>query len=269
MLTPLHLAPLTWRLVECLGLTLALGLMSGCAARHQTYETHAGVAQTFRLNFNNAHLLMGPSGGLLIDAGLEGDVEALIEELKSNEIALESIKAIVITHGHADHAGGAAQLKALTGAQIIAGAGDRPMLASGRNDDLCPTDRLSHWEKSKHQSATYTGFSADIEVDGTYDLTPLLGTEVTVHARPGHTPGSVVVTAGDAAFVGDLFRGGILGWSAETHFYMCDLDANLADIQWLLGDFPKTTRYFTGHFGPVSRGALEEYAAEEVARRHR
>jgi glyoxylase-like metal-dependent hydrolase (beta-lactamase superfamily II) len=77
---------------------------------------------------------------------------------------------------------------------------------------------------------------------------------------PGHTRGSLVVVIGSAAFVGDLFRGAVVGSSAETHFYMCDLDDNQRDIRWLLDTFPNATVFFTGHSGPVSREALETYA---------
>ena len=50
-----------------------------------------------------------------------------------------------------------------------------------------------------------------------------------------------------------MFRGAIVGRSAETHFYMCDLEDNRADVRALLDAAPEVEVFFTGHFGPVTR----------------
>ena len=41
------------------------------------------------------------------------------------------------------------------------------------------------------------------------------------------------------------------------HFYICDLDANRADIEDLLAAHPNVTTIFAGHFGPLSRSDVE------------
>src|SRR6185437_1807860 len=46
-------------------------------------------------------------------------------------IDLHDIKWILNTHAHSDHAGGLAQLAHDTGAQVIAGAADAPLLERG------------------------------------------------------------------------------------------------------------------------------------------
>ena len=87
---------------------------------------------------------------------------------------------------------------------------------------------------------------------------------------PGHTPGSLVVTIAGAAFVGDLFRGGIVGSPAEVHFYMCDLDDNHRDVRTLLDRLAPTavnaalrakscTGVLTGGVAPLRLGLRSRY----------
>jgi glyoxylase-like metal-dependent hydrolase (beta-lactamase superfamily II) len=74
---------------------------------------------------------------------------------------------------------------------------------------------------------------------------------------PGHTAGSLVVVLPQAALVGDLFRGSLIGNSAEIHFYMCDLESNRLDIGRLLNELaPSASQFFTGHFGPLSKESV-------------
>jgi glyoxylase-like metal-dependent hydrolase (beta-lactamase superfamily II) len=61
-------------------------------------------------------------------------------------------------------------------------------------------------------------------------------------------------------FVGDLLRGSVVGSGAETHLYMCDLEANKRDIANLLTvEAPAATLVFPGHFGPVTRESVMDH----------
>ena len=174
--------------------------------------------------------------------------------------------AVIVTHGHTDHAGGAAILRQGTGATVYAGEGEKAMLSSGRNDRLCPTDARAGKNLEEHQSSTYTGFEADVWISAPTSLEASTGIDAHLVPLPGHTQGSLVMVAGEWAFVGDLFRGAIVGSSAETHFYMCDLEDNVADIEWLLARYPRVNTFFTGHFGPVSRDSVVALLEERSAR---
>ncbi|MFN3199937.1 MAG: MBL fold metallo-hydrolase [Bradymonadia bacterium] len=232
---------------------------AGCASDYTRTQLPQGEVHSVRIAYNNAHVLVGPAGAVLIDSGLERDASELLEEIADADVSPASIKAVIITHGHADHAGGARLLRERHGAQIIAGQAERPMLEAGQNDRLCPTGDRARDDLEKYQNETYTGYAADIWISEQMDLAPLTGIEGHIVALPGHTPGSLVVIAGKVAFVGDLFRGAIVGASAETHFYMCDLADNRRDIEWLLATYPQVHTFFAGHFGPVSREAITEY----------
>ena len=57
---------------------------------------------------------MDTKDGVIVDPG--GDVDVILQTIKENGIAL---KAIWLTHGHIDHAGGAKELKEALGLDII------------------------------------------------------------------------------------------------------------------------------------------------------
>lgn len=68
------------------------------------------------------HLLEDGDGSVMIDTGLIG--EPLLVSRLLNKLGLKpsSIKAILLTHGHLDHAGNLAKLKHWTGARVFAHA---------------------------------------------------------------------------------------------------------------------------------------------------
>ncbi|MCB9739547.1 MAG: MBL fold metallo-hydrolase [Deltaproteobacteria bacterium] len=253
-----------------LGTATAL-LLGGCAGRTQLVRAGAIEVITLRQSHNNAHVVRQGEAMFLVDAGLQRDAAALEERMRDAGIDPAKVRAVVVTHGHADHVGGASHFRSRYGARIIAGAGDRAMLAAGRHEaPLCPTDFLARQRLEQDQGQRYTPLQADVWVDSdpretvALDLRPLTGVDARVIAMPGHTEGSLIVVAGTFALVGDLFRGSIPGWSATTHFYMCDLADNKRDLRELLEVHAKdATTFFPGHFGPIERASVEALAAEE------
>ena len=133
--------------------------------------------------------------GAVVDPG--GDLDRIEAAIKEQGVAIEKI---LLTHGHIDHAGGAAELKERLGVPIEGPhEADRFML-----------DRLPE-------------IGADYGIDGARAFVPDrwlsdgdhvaiggLGFDI-VHA-PGHSPGSVVFMSRDARFalVGDVvFKGSV------------------------------------------------------------
>lgn len=216
--------------------------------------------RTLRIGYSNAHLVAKGGDAILVDAGYEGNGAKLVAAIRSAGVDPARLRAVVLTHGHVDHAGGAGYLQRTFGTRIVAGRGDAPLLAAGHNDRLCPTDGTARRQLAENQRATYTPFVAEVLVDeevALATLVPGIKLDGRVVPLPGHTPGSLVVVVGNAAMVGDLFRGAIVGGSAERHFYMCDLDDNGADVAAVLERIaPRATFFFPGHFGPVERAAV-------------
>jgi len=79
----------------------------------------------------NTFYLIKDKGAILVDAGWKGCAKSLQKVLQKYEIAPEQIRLIIPTHGDFDHAGGAGELKALTGAKIAVHKKDREMVEKG------------------------------------------------------------------------------------------------------------------------------------------
>ncbi len=87
------------------------------------------------------------------------------------------IKIILNSHAHLDHTGGFAEIKQETGAQMIAGERDKPLLEGG----YYPGDE-------SNADLAFTPVKVDRAVkEG--DKVTLGDTTLTAHATPGHSPG--------------------------------------------------------------------------------
>ena len=72
----------------------------------------------------------------LIDTGTPGAVSTVVDAIRAVGRSPEDVKRILITHRHADHAGNAAELARVTGAEVHVAPVEAPFLTESREQDL-------------------------------------------------------------------------------------------------------------------------------------
>ncbi len=77
------------------------------------------------------YFIKGEKGHVLIDGGLPGYEQIIIDNVKSLGFDIEDVKILLNTHAHFDHSGGLAALKVATGAELWASEGDVSALEGG------------------------------------------------------------------------------------------------------------------------------------------
>lgn len=188
----------------------------------------------------NAFLLTDSERGeaVLIDAPhqVERSVRHVLEQEGCN------LTTLILTHGHWDHIGDAARIKAM-GAKVMAHEADRAMfetpeimggfLPPGIEIDPVVVDRMI----------------------GEGDMVELLGQSVEIRHVPGHCPGNILLYFADegVAFVGDALFAGSIG---RTDLPNGSFEQLANSIRTRIYTLPAETRVLPGH-GPETTVARE------------
>ena len=93
-------------------------------------EIAAGVHLIDGLRGSNVYLI-ADRRLILVDTAMPGNGEAVLGFIRRLGRAPDELEYIVITHGHIDHAGGAAELRRLTGARVVAHPEEGTRLSDG------------------------------------------------------------------------------------------------------------------------------------------
>jgi glyoxylase-like metal-dependent hydrolase (beta-lactamase superfamily II) len=184
----------------------------------------------------------------VIDPG--GEVPRLLAAIGQLGLTLDKI---FITHGHMDHAGGAAELQEKTGVII---EGPHP-------DDQFWIDRIEE-SGARYGIPEARAFTPDRWL-GDGDKVSLGETEFEVFHCPGHTPGHVVFFHRQANFaqVGDVLFAGSIGRTDFPRGNHQDLISSITQKLWPLGE---AVQFVPGH-GPMSTFGQERRTNPFVADR--
>src|SRR6516162_9029053 len=142
---------------------------------------------------------------MVIDPG--DDIADILAIIQKNNL---QVKQIVITHAHIDHVGGAAKLRAATGAPVLLNQNDYALLKM--------LDAQADWVGMAPPGKVEIDASAD---DGSVVRTGAHAASV-IHT-PGHTEGSICLffpaekrlIAGDTLFAGSIGRTDLPGGSFD------------------------------------------------------
>jgi glyoxylase-like metal-dependent hydrolase (beta-lactamase superfamily II) len=168
---------------------------------------------------------------LIIDPGEEAD--RLLRAV--DELGIEKVDAILVTHTHFDHVGAVAPVAQATGAPVYCPELEREVLANIM--DYVPWPGFGPFES----------YEADHTVAGGETL-DLAGLKIEVLFTPGHSPGHVTYAIRDerALFSGDVLFQGSVG---RVDLPGGDWPTLLSSIQSLVDEFDPETVVYPGHMG--------------------
>jgi glyoxylase-like metal-dependent hydrolase (beta-lactamase superfamily II) len=168
---------------------------------------------------------------LIVDPGEEAD--RLLKAV--DELGIERVDAILVTHTHFDHVGAVAPVAQATGAPVYCPELEREVLANIM--DYVPWPGFGPFES----------YEADHTVAGGETL-ELAGMKLDVLFTPGHSPGHVTYAIRDerALFSGDVLFQGSVG---RVDLPGGDWPTLLSSIQSLVDEFEPETVVYPGHMG--------------------
>ena len=125
----------------------------------------------------SSYLITSPQGHILVDTVMPEATSQIKGNIEKLGFKVTDIKYILNTHAHIDHTGGLAEMKATSGAQLIAGEADKPLLEGG------------YYPGAREE--TVLNFPP-VKVDRTVregDTIVLSDVKITARETPGHSPG--------------------------------------------------------------------------------
>jgi hydroxyacylglutathione hydrolase len=203
----------------------------------------------------NCYLLRADGGTALVDPGPPGGAAQVIAAATGDGVRPEEVRLIFITHGHLDHYGAAAGVKAWCGAPLAAYRSE-PAFSQDRRNALPPAQTLRgsviRWFYLLLSPLVhFAPLQADLLLDDGTDLSPY-GVDARAVLLPGHSPGSLgVVTAEGDVFAGDLFVNYVV---PSQPIYLSDREAWRRSYERVRALGPRTV--YVGHGEPFPGGKL-------------
>lgn len=209
-----------------------------------------------KMGMVNAYLLETTDGLTLIDAGWPDKADAIFKAVQHAGHDPNDIRHLVLTHGHIDHAGSAADVIARTGARAYAHVADTDLISEGEAEhtgtSVTPgvAPHLVYLTFIKPGGTTYKPFTVDQTLkDG--DRLPMANGVEVIHS-PGHSAGHVALLLRNE---GVLIAGDICSHVMGLGYSVINEDRALAKQSILrIAEYPFERAVF-GHGGPLDKEA--------------
>ncbi|MFZ0012724.1 MAG: MBL fold metallo-hydrolase [Acidimicrobiia bacterium] len=207
----------------------------------------------------NAYVVDGDQGVTLIDTGLPKRDGLITDALNVIGRRPADVMAIVLTHSHNDHTGGAALLKEATGATLIAPELETAVI-EGRAQ--VPPPPMLAGPLSFLNRLTPRAMPANVDVMVTEAAQEGMPSDLTVLDTPGHTPGHtsyLLDRGGGVLFVGDAAatrRDGSIGpgfFNRGAGRILGESIAHMSELEFESALF--------GHSDPIEAGASGVFRA--------
>ncbi|MBN1375423.1 MAG: MBL fold metallo-hydrolase [Dehalococcoidia bacterium] len=201
----------------------------------------------------NVYLVVDGDGLTLVDAGYPGKGREILRRIYRLGFSPSRIRHIIITHHHPDHVGGLAVLREITGAAVIAHAGDVPYIEGTLPQ---PGPCRPDWLRSASTPLVPLLRTGPVKVDIIVkdgDELPAAGGIRVLHT-PGHTPGSICVLFKRRGLMmtGDLLAQRF-GIKLPSLSFTMDVRQEFESIARLAGEDFETACF--GHGSPLIKGA--------------
>lgn len=124
-----------------------------------------------------SYLITSPQGHILVDTVMPEATSQIKASIEKLGFKVADIKYLLNTHAHIDHTGGLAEMKQASGAQLIAGEADKPLLEGG------------YYPGARENTALAF---PPVKVDRTVregDTVTIGNVTLTARETPGHSPG--------------------------------------------------------------------------------
>lgn len=189
-------------------------------------EIEKGIHRVDAVRGVNVYVIEDEDGLTLVDTGIPGSAKKIVAFIERLGHRPDELERIVLTHADIDHIGGAAELKALTGARIAVAEEDAPVLRGA------PPAKLTRSLLGRLLLRFFKARPAEP------DELLVDGDEVTgfrVMRVPGHTSGSIALVREDGVvFSGDTALGDFGGRGGALH----------PPAEGLADDFPRALESF-------------------------
>ncbi|HEX6300483.1 MAG TPA: MBL fold metallo-hydrolase [Acidimicrobiia bacterium] len=221
-------------------------------------ETVASGVYQIGPRFVNSFIIDGDEGVTLVDTLLPKKVDLITAGLNKIGRSLEDVGAILITHSHADHSGGASAVKAHSNARLYATKADAPAIQGVQKPPASPTPfyvKPLAWLMAAMPGPLPT----DVDHFVSETSGDLLPGDLRAINTPGHTPGHtsyLLDRDGGVLFVGDAARATKRGELIRGYFNRSTplIDGSLRHLAEL--DFETAT---FGHSDPLTSQASSAF----------